>query len=87
MDETFGSTAHGAGRRLSRNEAVRRYQFEDIRADMAQHHIQLFAADKKVAREEAPGAYKDVDEVVGPIVKTGIARLVARSRPLVVIKG
>ncbi|AEJ20344.1 RtcB family protein [Gracilinema caldarium] len=87
MDETFGSTAHGAGRRLSRNEAVRRYQFEDISADMAQHHIRLFAADKKVAREEAPDAYKNVDEVVGPIVHAGIARPVARSRPLLVIKG
>ena len=87
MDETFGSTAHGAGRRLSRNEAVRRYQFEDISRDMARHNIKLLAADKRVAREEAPGAYKDVDEVVRPIVQSGIARSVARSRPLLVIKG
>ncbi|WP_304226056.1 RtcB family protein [Gracilinema caldarium] len=87
MEETFGSTAHGAGRRLSRNEAVRRYEFEDVWHEMEKHRIKLFAADKKVAREEAPGAYKDVEEVLGPIVHAGIARPVARSRPLVVIKG
>lgn len=65
----------------------RRSQFEDINAEMTEHHIRLFAADKSVVREEAPGAYKNVDEVVVPIVHAGIARLVARSRPLLIIKG
>jgi tRNA-splicing ligase RtcB len=87
LTESFGSVAHGAGRLLSRSSAVKQVSFEDVKEEMEQSNILLFAADKRVAREEAPRAYKDVDAVVEPIVGEGLANLVVRTRPLLVIKG
>jgi tRNA-splicing ligase RtcB len=54
---------------------------------MERSNILLFAADKIVAREEAPRAYKDVDAVVEPIIKEGLASPVVRTKPLLVVKG
>lgn len=87
MEQSFGSVAHGAGRRMSRSEAVRKVSFDALRAQMQQSAVQLLAADRRVACEEAPQAYKDVDEVVRTVQGAGLALPVARCRPLLVIKG
>jgi len=87
VKETFGSVAHGAGRLLSRNQAVKQITFEDVKNELDKEDILLYANDKVVAREEAPEAYKNIDLVVEPIVHEGLASLVARSKPLIVVKG
>ena len=87
MEETFGSTAHGAGRILSRSQAKKDYNPEDIVNNMESNGIKIKATSKNVIAEEAPGAYKDVDSVVRVSDSTGIAKLVAKVKPLAVTKG
>ncbi|MDD6286454.1 RtcB family protein [uncultured Methanosphaera sp.] len=87
MKETFGSTAHGAGRVLSRSGAKREFSPEEISKQLADKGIILKANSQPVIAEEAPGAYKDIDSVVKTADKTGISKLVARMKPLGVIKG
>ena len=87
MDETFGSTAHGAGRVLSRSQAKKDYAPEDIKNDLAVNGVKIRATTENVIAEEAPGAYKDVDSVVRVSDSTGIAKLVAKVKPLAVTKG
>jgi tRNA-splicing ligase RtcB len=87
LDETFGSTAHGAGRVMSRTEAIRSFRGEQIRKDLAEHHIYLKAGSLKGVSEEAPAVYKDIDEVVKVSHEAGIGNLVAKLRPIGVIKG
>jgi len=84
---SFGSTAHGAGRVMSRHEALRRFRGEQIRDDMARRGIELKSTSWKGVAEEASGAYKDVDEVVRVSHETGIGRLVAKVVPIGVMKG
>ncbi len=84
---SFGSTAHGAGRVMSRHEALRKFRGEAIRDDLARRGIELRAASWRGVAEEASGAYKDVDEVVRVSDETGLGRLVARVVPLGVMKG
>lgn len=87
MGETFGSTAHGAGRILSRSRAKKDYDADEITDDLASKGIKVKASSKHVIEEEAPGAYKDVDSVVRVSDSTGIAKLVAKVKPLSVCKG
>jgi tRNA-splicing ligase RtcB len=87
MKETFGSTAHGAGRSMSRNAAISQFRGEQIKNDLEKQNIYVKAASWKGISEEAPQAYKDVDEVVRASQCAGIGKLVARLRPLGVIKG
>ena len=87
MKVSFGSTAHGAGRVMSRHEAMRKYRGEDVKKDLAQHNIYVKAASWKGISEEAPGVYKDIDEVVKVSHDAGIGNLVVRVKPLGVIKG
>jgi tRNA-splicing ligase RtcB len=87
MEETFGSTAHGAGRVLSRSKAKKDYNPDDIVNSMESNGIKLKATSKNVIAEEAPGAYKDVDSVVRVSDSTGIAKLVCKVKPLAVTKG
>ncbi len=87
MDETFGSTAHGAGRVLSRSKAKKDYNPDEIIDDLNSNGIKIKATSKNVIAEEAPGAYKDVDSVVKVSDSTGIAKLVAKVKPLAVTKG
>ena len=87
MEETFGSTAHGAGRVLSRSKAKKDYDADKITQDLATKGIKIKATSKHVIEEEAPGAYKDVDSVVRVSDSTGIAKLVAKVKPLSVCKG
>ncbi|MCX6561856.1 MAG: RtcB family protein [Candidatus Aminicenantes bacterium] len=84
---SFGSTAHGAGRVMSRQEALRRFRGEKIRDDLAGRGIELQAAGWKGVAEEASEAYKDVDEVVRVSDAAGLGRIVARVVPIGVMKG
>jgi len=86
-DLSFGSTAHGAGRLMSRHEAMRRFRGERIRDDLARKGIALFSTSWKGVAEEASEAYKDVDEVVRVCHEAGLGRLVARVVPVAVMKG
>ncbi|ASJ14003.1 RNA-splicing ligase RtcB [Thermococcus radiotolerans] len=87
MRETFGSTCHGAGRLMSRHAATRQYRGDRLRSELLQRGIYVRAASLRVVAEEAPGAYKSVDNVVNVVHQAGIANLVARMRPMGVAKG
>lgn len=87
MEETFGTTCHGAGRVMSRAEAKRRIRARDLISELASQGIIVRAASYATVSEEAPEAYKDVDRVVDVVEKVGIARKVAKLKPLGVIKG
>ncbi len=86
-EETFGSTCHGAGRVMSRAEAVHRYRGEQIMNDLKMKGIYAHPASWKVMAEEAPDAYKDVSEVVNVTHGAGISLKVAKLLPLGVVKG
>jgi tRNA-splicing ligase RtcB len=84
---SFSSTAHGAGRLMSRHEALRRFRGEQIRDELAGRGIELRSTSWKGVAEEASAAYKDVDEVVRVSDEVGLGRLVARVVPVGVMKG
>ena len=87
MQISFGSTAHGAGRMMSRTAAKRRFWGGDIKKALEQRGISVRAASSIVLAEEADLAYKDVDRVVEVSHNVGIATKVARFVPLAVVKG
>jgi tRNA-splicing ligase RtcB len=87
MDLTFGSTCHGAGRTMSRSKARKSIWGADLRNELEERGIVVRAGSTKGLAEEAPAAYKDVSRVVEVVHGIGIARKVARLRPLSVIKG
>ena len=87
MEETFGSTAHGAGRVLSRSKAKKNFDADEITEDLLSKGIKIKATSKHVIEEESPNAYKDVDSVVKVSDSTGIAKLVVKLKPLAVCKG
>jgi len=87
MEETFGSVCHGAGRAMSRHEALHRVRGEDVRRDLAARGIEVMARSWKGLAEEYSGAYKDVADVVDVVERAGLARKVCRLHPLGVIKG
>ena len=85
--ETFGSSCHGAGRRLSRSQAKRSAGARKVLDDLAARGIVIRAAGLSTVAEEMPEAYKDVSNVVGVMHEAGISLKVARLQPLGVIKG
>jgi tRNA-splicing ligase RtcB len=87
MEISFGSTAHGAGRMLSRAAAKRRFYGGDVKRSLEQRGIVVRAASAVVLAEEADPAYKNVDIVADVSHKVGIATKVARLVPLAVVKG
>ena len=88
LEETFGSTAHGAGRLMSRTQAKNEFWGEDVRDDLReQNEIYVKAQSGATIAEEAPGVYKDVDEVVRVSDALGIGDRVARTYPVCNIKG
>jgi tRNA-splicing ligase RtcB len=87
MELSFGSTAHGAGRMMSRSAAKRKYWGGDIKTSLEKRGIVVRAASPTVLAEEADHAYKNVDVVAGVSNQIGIATKVARLVPLAVIKG
>jgi len=84
---SFGSTAHGAGRVKSRTEARKMIKAEDVQKNLLEKGIVLEAGSYKGISEEAPEVYKDIDEVVRVSHEAGIGNLVARLKPLGVVKG
>jgi tRNA-splicing ligase RtcB len=87
MDLAYGSACHGAGRNMSRRQAVRQWHGGQVIQDLADRGIIIRSPSKRGVAEEAPGAYKDVGSVVKSADQAGLARLVARLEPLICIKG
>jgi tRNA-splicing ligase RtcB (3'-phosphate/5'-hydroxy nucleic acid ligase) len=87
MDETFGSTCHGAGRVLSRKAAKKQSKGRSIQRELADKGILVRWTGRSTLAEEMPDAYKDISQVVGVVHGAGISRKVARLRPMAVVKG
>ncbi|TAN42898.1 MAG: RtcB family protein [Nitrospirae bacterium] len=87
MSSTFGSTCHGAGRVLSRNQAIKQAKGRKIWREMEDRGVVVMAAGRETLAEEMPEAYKDISNVVNVVCGSGLSRKVARMRPLGVIKG
>ncbi len=87
MQKTYGSLCHGAGRLLSRHEARKQVKSDRLRSELDNQGIHLRFHSHAGLVEEAPRAYKDVDEVIKIVVEAGLAKKVARLRPVIVIKG
>ncbi len=84
---SFASTAHGAGRLYSRSAALRNLRGEQIKQELESKGIEVKAGSWKAIAEEAPQVYKDIDEVVRVSHEVGIGNLVAKVKPLAVMKG
>ena len=85
---SWGSTCHGAGRTMSRGEAIRTHDGEALRKSLwDKNKIYVRATKAKVVAEEAPDAYKNIDDVVQSVADAGISEIVARLKPLGVAKG
>lgn len=87
MQQTFGSTCHGAGRTMSRTAAKKQVRGETLKQELNRRGIRIRAGSMAGLAEEAPMAYKQVEEVIEVVEGAGIARAVARLEPLAVIKG
>ena len=87
MEQSFGTTCHGAGRMMSRTAAVKLAAGRRIDQELDELGIIARARGHKGLAEEQPAAYKDVDQVVDVVDKAGISKKVARLRPVGVIKG
>jgi len=87
MEETFGSSCHGAGRNLSRTKAMKNAKGRNLVEELNKQGIIIQAKGYRTIAEEMPGAYKDVAQVVDVMHKEGITNKVAKLRPVGVIKG
>lgn len=87
MEQTFGSTCHGAGRLLSRHTAKKTLTSEEVLANLASKGIRIRAPNLEGIQDEAPEAYKDVECVVKVCEDAGISHRVVRMCPIGVIKG
>lgn len=87
MAETFGSSCHGAGRTMSRQQALRQVRGEELKKELESKGIAVRGGSWKGLAEEAPFAYKDVNSVVEVVDKVGIATKVAKLKPIAVVKG
>jgi tRNA-splicing ligase RtcB len=85
--KAFSSACHGAGRAMSRHAALKRWSGRKIVDDLGEEGITIRSPSTRGVAEEAPGAYKDVGAVVAAAEHAGLARRVARMRPLICIKG
>jgi len=84
---SFSSSAHGAGRRLSRHQAVKLADGEDVGERLGREGIRVYSLSAQGLREEIPEAYKEIDDVAEATSAAGISAKVARLRPLLVVKG
>jgi len=87
MDRSFGSSCHGAGRQMSRKAATRTFEANEVIQSLNKRGIYLRAASRAGIVEEAPGAYKNVEDVVRVAEGAGLTKIVARMVPLGVMKG
>ena len=87
MKETFGSACHGAGRRMSRKAAKKRFWGKNVVEDLAKKGIIVRAHNFAGVAEEAPGAYKDVEHVVNTMHDAGVVKKIVQVLPVGVVKG
>ena len=87
LARSFGSSCHGAGRAMSRHQAVRRWRGRQVVDELARRGIIVRCPSSRGVAEEAPGAYKDVTAVVDAADHAGLSRIVARLEPLITVKG
>lgn len=87
LNKTFGTSVHGAGRNLSRIQAKRHFDYNQMVKELEEKGVYLKSKSKSTATEEAPGAYKDIDEVIKSVNKSNISLRVARLKPIGVLKG
>jgi tRNA-splicing ligase RtcB len=87
MEKTFGSTVHGAGRAMSRHAAIRKFWGGKVKEELARKGIVSQSTHPKVLAEEAPDAYKNVDDVIDSVHGMGISEKVCRMVPIGVLKG
>ncbi len=87
MEQTFGSTCHGAGRVMSRHAAVKAARGRSIERELEEQGIIVRATGRDAVKEEMPEAYKDVTAVVKVVHEAGLSKMVAKLKPMGVIKG
>lgn len=87
MEKSFGSCCHGAGRVMSRKKAKKSFRGDQLIRDLKAQGVEIQSGSLSGLAEEAPQAYKDVDEVIKVVTGAGIALKVAKLRPVVVVKG
>ena len=87
MDLAFGSACHGAGRSMSRHQALKQWHGSEVVQQLASRGVLIRSRSMRGVAEEAPGAYKDVSELVDAADHAGLARTVARLEPVICIKG
>ncbi|MGM0576700.1 MAG: RtcB family protein [Myxococcota bacterium] len=87
MGLAFGSACHGAGRRMSRHAAKKRWHGREVIRELARRGVIVKGTSWRGIAEEAPGAYRDVDNVVNTAHEAGLARKVARLEPMICVKG
>ncbi len=87
MEEAFGSTCHGAGRVMSRHQAIRKSKGRAIVREMEDIGITVMSAGRRTLAEEIPEAYKDISNVVDVVQNAGISKKVAKLKPIGVVKG
>lgn len=87
METAFGTSCHGAGRRMSRSQAKRTIRGSELRQALEKRDIVVRCDSDPGLAEEAPEAYKDIEDVVDVVARAGLARKVARLKPIAVIKG
>jgi tRNA-splicing ligase RtcB len=87
MKLAFGSACHGAGRSMSRHQALRQWRGKEVVDKLASQGILIRSRSLRGVAEEAPGAYKDVSAVAEAADNAGLARIVARLEPVICIKG
>ena len=87
MEQTWGTVCHGAGRVMSRARAKKEHSFQVLQNELTERGVVMMAQGRGTALEEAPWAYKDVENVVDVCHNAGIAKKVARLRPIGVVKG
>ena len=86
-NRAFSSSCHGAGRVLSRSQAKKQIDGKALKRELESRGIRIHANTPNIMSEEAPDAYKDVDEVIELTNKAGLARPVVRMKPNIVVKG
>jgi len=87
LEISYGSTAHGAGRVMSRSNAIKNLDSSKIKHSLNEKGIKIYTRSEKGIKEEAPEVYKDVEKVVNVSDSLGITKKVVRLKPLCVIKG
>lgn len=87
IEKSFGSTCHGAGRVLSRRKAKKMFSVGEVKRKLQERGIIIRASSKATILEEIPEAYKDAEEVVKVVEGAGLSKIVARNRPVIVVKG